>query len=51
MKETNQKNKVAALRSAACAVTAHNAELAAHFKRGVAIFTETPPISERLTAT
>lgn len=48
MKETNQKNKVAALRSAACAVTAHNAELAAHFKRGVAIFTETPPISERL---
>ena len=48
MKETNQKNKVAALRSAACAVTAHNAELAAHFKRGVAIFTEVPPISERL---
>jgi len=48
MKETNQKNKVAALRSAARAVTAHNAELAAHFKRGVAIFTETPPISERL---
>ena len=42
------KNKVAALRSAACAVTVHNAELSAHFKRGVAIFTETPPISERL---
>ena len=42
------KNKVAALRSAACAVMSHNAELSAHFKRGVAIFTETPPISERL---
>ena len=48
MKETNQKNKVAALRSAASAVMAHNAELSAHFKRGVAIFTECPPISERL---
>jgi len=42
------KNKVAALRSAACAVMSHNAELSAHFKRGVTIFTETPPISERL---
>ena len=40
--------KVSALQSAAGAVTDHNAELSSHLKRGVAIFTETPPISERL---
>ena len=40
--------KVSALQCAAGAVTGHNAELSSHLKRGVAIFTETPPISERL---
>ena len=40
--------KVSALQCAAGAVTDHNAELSSHLKRGLAIFTETPPISERL---
>ena len=40
--------KVAALRRAACAVIDHNAELSSHMDRGVSIFTESPPISERL---
>ena len=48
MKANFKKNKVAALRSAARAVMSQNAELSAHLKRGVPIFTETPPISERL---
>ena len=48
MKANIDKSKVAALRSAASAVSSQNAELSAHIKRGVAIFTETPPISERL---
>ena len=40
--------KVAALRRAACAVIDHNAELSSHIDRGVSMFTESPPISERL---
>ena len=48
MKTKKEDIKVAALRSAARAIRAHNAELAAHLDRGVAIFTESPPISERL---
>ena len=51
MKAKNAKKKtsdIATLESAACAVMAHNAKLSAHLKRGVSIFTESPPVSELL---
>ena len=48
MKATLDRNKVSALQCAAGAVTDHNAELSSHLRRGIAIFTESPPISERL---
>ena len=48
MSSKSRKSRATALKAAARAVMSHNDELAAHLERGVAIFTESPPISERL---
>jgi hypothetical protein len=48
MEDINEDIKVAALHSAARAIISHNEELSAHLDRGVAVFSESPPISERL---
>lgn len=48
MKGKTSSSDIAALKSAADAVMAHNAELTAHIKSGVGIFSKAPPLSELL---
>ncbi len=47
-KKTKRVSDAAALKSAADTVIAHNDALISHVKRGVAMFTDTPPVSELL---